>query len=82
MSELLRRSDHPALAPALFFLVASMPVEVPGCRNRRLLADSAPKPPGTCRRVRRAAPREEQFIALFRELDGVRSCYRKLGARG
>jgi Flp pilus assembly protein TadD len=33
-------------------------------------------------RGRRAAPREEQFLALFRELDGVRACYRKLGTRG
>jgi peroxiredoxin len=33
-------------------------------------------------RSKRAAPREEQFLALFRELDGVRACYRKLGARG
>lgn len=33
-------------------------------------------------RERQAAPREEQFIALFRDLDGIRSCYRKSGARG
>lgn len=33
-------------------------------------------------RARRAAPHEEQFLALFRELDGVRACYRKLAGRG
>jgi peroxiredoxin len=31
---------------------------------------------------RRAAPREEQFLALFRDLEGVRACYRKLVTRG
>jgi peroxiredoxin len=30
-------------------------------------------------RAQKTAPHEEQFIALFRELDGVRACYRKLG---
>jgi peroxiredoxin len=33
-------------------------------------------------RSRRPAPREEEFLALFQELDGVRACYRKLAARG
>jgi uncharacterized membrane-anchored protein len=29
-----------------------------------------------------AAPREEQFLALFADLDSVRVCYRKLNQRG
>ena len=30
----------------------------------------------------RAAPREEQFLALFTDLDSVRACYRRLNHRG
>jgi peroxiredoxin len=33
-------------------------------------------------RVNRAAPQEEQFLALFDDLDSVRVCYRKLYQRG
>jgi len=33
-------------------------------------------------RSNRVAPREEQFLALFEELDSVRVCYRKLNRRG
>lgn len=38
MSKLLRHLVVPAVVPALFFLVASTPVQVLGCRNRGLLA--------------------------------------------
>lgn len=33
-------------------------------------------------RVNRTAPQEEQFLALFEELNSVRVCYRKLNQRG
>ena len=33
-------------------------------------------------RSNRAAPREEQFLALFEDLNSVRACYRKLHQRG
>lgn len=36
--KILRHIWIPAIAPATFFLVAAMPVEVLGCRNRGLLA--------------------------------------------
>jgi peroxiredoxin len=33
-------------------------------------------------RSNRPAPREEQFLALFEELDSVRACYKRLNQRG
>jgi peroxiredoxin len=33
-------------------------------------------------RANRVAPREEQFLALFQELDSVRVCYRRLNGKG
>ena len=38
MSRILQHIAFPAFVPALFFRVASTPVEVLGCRNRGLLA--------------------------------------------
>jgi hypothetical protein len=38
MSPVLKHIILPAIAPALFFAVAAMPVAVLGCRNRGLLA--------------------------------------------
>ena len=38
MRRILHHVVFPALIPALFFVVAAMPVEVMGCRNRGLTA--------------------------------------------
>ena len=39
----------------------------------------APPLPEEYWRTQQPAPSEERFLALFRELDSVRACYRKLG---
>jgi hypothetical protein len=38
MKRVLHHLVFPAIIPAAFFLVAAMPVEVAGCRNRGLMA--------------------------------------------